>query len=123
MNLNDITAAPKPRQPARALIGTDATGVPVVLATDDGWLEEEVDNVGTNAEDVGIRGLEACIPAGLYLFTGHSRLTYDLESGKPDGSEWVGDLRPVRPEEVAELYAMEPPAPPSLEGPDDAHVV
>lgn len=104
----------KPKPVARALIGTDITGVPIILATDDWWLAEEVSNISTSAEEVGLVSLRDCSKPGLYLFTGHSELTYDWETGHPDGSDWVGEVRPVRPDEVAELYAMEPPLPPDI---------
>jgi len=103
VNLADVPGKPRPL--ARALIGTDLGGVWRILATDDFWLAKDVRNASTDAEELG---MGAGDKPGLYLFTGRCQLTYDYESGEPDGSEWVGELRPVRPEEVAELYAMVP---------------
>jgi hypothetical protein len=104
----NLADANKPSPLARALIGTDLGGVSRILATDDWWLAEDVNNVSTDAEEMG---MGAGDKPGLYLFTGRCQLTYDYESGQPDGSEWVGELRPVKPEEVAELYAMVPSEP------------
>ena len=101
----------KPKTIARALISTDATGAGVILSTDDWWLKEMVDELGNSAEEVGLCGNCDLGEPGLYLWTGHSQLTYDWESGQPDGHEWVGDLRPARLEEIAELYAMRPVGP------------
>jgi hypothetical protein len=99
-----------PRRPIRverALIGTDANGIPVILATDSEHIAADLACAGTSAEDVGLCGHLA---PGLYLWEGISKLSFSSwEAIAPDGTEYQGTLRPVKPEEVAELYAMEPP--------------
>ncbi len=102
----------------RALIGIDLRGVPTILATDGTWISELVSEISVSAEEIGLCGQgkdgkpdehDFTQGPGLYLFTGIAITTYDWESGKPDGSDWHGEIRPVRPEEIAELYAMKPP--------------
>jgi hypothetical protein len=93
----------------RVLIANDARGVPVILATDGELAGFMCREVGTGAEDAGIA---APARPGLFVFEGHGR--YEASSHEcPNDRDlvWYGELRPVRPEEVAELFAMTPPEP------------
>lgn len=95
----------------RALIGVDQRGVPVVLATDGAWVASDCENITTGAEDIGLADAGDFPAPGLYLWEGYGR----LENGGPwDGPlepevVYYGDVRPVAPEEVDELYKMRPP--------------
>ena len=95
----------------RALIGTDQRGAPVILATDGAWVGRDCEEVSTNAEDVGLVDVGDCREPGLYLWEGYGEVVND---GACDGPleptvKYTGTLRPVRPGEVAGLYAMAPP--------------
>jgi hypothetical protein len=97
--------------PARALIGTDQQGHLVVLATDSAWVAWDCEHVCTGAEDIGLASTRDCYPErGLYLWEGYSQIGYvgAWDCQEPD-TVYHGTVRRVRPEEVAELYAMTPP--------------
>jgi hypothetical protein len=95
----------------RALIGLDQQGVPIILATDGPWIASDCENIATGAEDVGLVDAGDFPHPGLYLWEGYGHL---VNGGAWDGPvepevEYVGTLRMVMPEEVAELYKMKPP--------------
>jgi hypothetical protein len=104
----------------RALIGTDACGAPIILATDSSGIRFDVSEISCLADDIGIRWDES-LPPGLYLWTGIRKM---IMCGHPLGAqEWdidyTGELRRVEPHEVSELYAMTAPDPYPMDGPDD----
>lgn len=95
----------------RALIGVDQRGVPVVLATDGEGIACDCDNVCTGAEDIGLLDGRDLPKPGLYLWTGTSKIEthqYGIDVYEPE-VVYTGTVRPVKPEEVEELYAMQPP--------------
>ncbi len=101
---------PQPSRRERALIGTDANGVAVILATDGGWIASTIEVSTTAAVDVGLVQDGARLAPGLYLWEGTGALGYEThEATVPTEVRFRGELRPVRPEEVAALYAMTPP--------------
>lgn len=107
----DLPTTPKPPEKGRALIGTDAHGAPVILATDSVVIFGCCEYICTGAEDVGLCAIKECLTPGLYLWEGEGRWEdtgSPWEPGEPE-MVWRGKLRPVKPEEVAELYAMTPP--------------
>jgi len=97
----------------RALIAVDAQGIPVILATDGAWITNDMDELGTDAQQVGlVVSKEIGIP-DLYLWEGTAEM---VNVGAPldpveMSVEYTGTLRRVQPEEVATLYAMTPPEP------------
>jgi hypothetical protein len=97
----------------RALIGTDATGGPIILATDGATVAFDCEEVSTNAEDIGLGRSKDFTEAGLYLWEGTAKMESGGAPWEPGEPEvvYTGTIRKVAPEEVAELYAMEPPEP------------
>lgn len=93
----------------RALIGTNVCGVPIVLATDGGTVFFMCKEVSTGCEDIGL--CDAALAPGLYLWEGEARTEVYGAPWDTQEPELVfdGTIRPVRLEEVAELYAMLPP--------------
>jgi hypothetical protein len=94
----------------RALIGTDVTGVPVILATDGPWVKAAVEATSASAEECGVVGVRECGEPGLYLWTG----TGQLETWGPDFNEpeavFDGEVRKLTAaDDLAALYAMTPP--------------
>ena len=90
----------------RALIAPIINGSPVVLATDGEWIASDCNEVGTYAEDIGIASPKDCPEPGLYLWTGFGQMTHD---GSKTNIDYHGELRRVRPDEVEELFRMQPP--------------
>jgi hypothetical protein len=101
----------------RALVGTDCRGSPIVLATDSGEIACSCEQVSSGAEDIGLVDDKDCPTPGLYLWEGTSRLETNRgapwEPAEPE-VVFTGTLRPVRPEEVAALYALTPPEEPEV---------
>lgn len=95
----------------RALIAVSVRGVPVVLATDSIWIANDCEEVSDSAEDIGLADAKDCPTPGLYLWEGTGKVVNDgTYDGPPEPTiHYEGTLRPVKPEEVAELYAMVPP--------------
>lgn len=103
----------------RALIARDQRGFLTVLATDGPWIAGDCENVSTGAEDIGLVDDRDCPGPGLFLFTGFGRVEH---GGAWDGAYepevvYHGTVRPVRPDEAAELFAMTPPDPAGFEVP------
>lgn len=94
----------------RALIAVGLSGSAAVVATDGDWIGTDVDNISDSADDVGLNYPSG--RPGLYLWTGTGRL---VDNSAPDmpyepDVEYSGTFRPVRPDELPELLAMEPPS-------------
>ncbi len=101
---------PQPSKRERALIGTDAEGTAIILATDGGWIASTIEVSTTAAADVGLVKDGAWLAPGLYLWEGAGALGYEThEATVPTEVRFRGSLRPVQPGEVAALYAMTPP--------------
>lgn len=92
--------------PERALLGTDVLGRLIVLATDGEWLANDCLEIGTHADDIGLT--DKVFPPGLYLWEGTASMEDSAYLLDPPDWETVyrGTIRPIRPEEVAGLYAM-----------------
>lgn len=99
----------------RALIAVDIRGTPVILATDGAWIGNDCENFTADAEELGIILPGKVPPRGLYLWTGTGTMVNHGAWDEPEElePEYTGTLRPVLPEEIAELYAMEPPESPA----------
>jgi hypothetical protein len=108
----------KQSQTERALIGTDARGSPIVLATDGPWIAADVENICSGAEDIGLVDARDLKEPGLYLWQGFGQIGLVSWDSNEVETEYIGMLRPVKPEEVAELYRMRPPEPPEEKSPD-----
>lgn len=90
----------------RAMIAKGIGGTEVILATDGPWIASDVENINDCNLDVGLCSLPDT--PGLYLFTGTAKTYVSGPNYEPE-TDWSGCVRPVKPEEVAELLAMEPP--------------
>jgi hypothetical protein len=102
----------------RSLLAVDILGTCRVLATDGQYTAECCQEVSSDAEEIGLLTDDHHIRMpGLYLISGTWVASRD-EFGKVDGYDFFEDLlRPVKPEELAELYAIEPEEPEPMEKP------
>lgn len=98
---------------ARILIAQSLARSGNVIATDSAWVAMEVDAISSYTDDLGILTPEENkSDPGIYLWEGTLEASFSqtFEGGcEPDGTEYTGTLRPIRPEELAELLAMSPP--------------
>lgn len=93
----------------RALITNDANGNGVVLATDGVAISFLCSEVCTNVEEIGLDQPDG---PGLFLWEGYCQseaVNYEYQSERE--LVWYGSLRPVKIEEIEELFKMEPPEP------------
>lgn len=94
----------------RALLGTDAGGIPIILATDSLQIAFDVREISSSAADLGLASTKEVAKSGLYLWEGYSSVeVYNGWEGSEPEVVYCGKLRPVLPEEVATLYALKPP--------------
>lgn len=103
----DLSRPEREKQNLRALIGTDANGAAVVLSTDSVDIKSFAKEVFSGAEDIGLVDSRDLTP-GLYLWEGVAELEHESCFKEPE-LNFYGDIRPVEPHEIADLYHMTPP--------------
>jgi hypothetical protein len=105
----------KPTPVERALLARDVRGVTTVLATDGSYTDWICEEVTSAAGDVGLPEIPDDQPPGLYLAEGRWK---PYASGPDYHTEFDfdGTVRPVTPDEVPGLFAMEPPTCPACGG-------
>lgn len=95
----------------RALVAVGICGGGCILATDGETIAFEIEQLGTCwVEDILGHDWFPDSP-GFYLWTGTGQLQAHMTTDGPTDPEleWDGNVRPVKPEELAELLAMRPP--------------
>lgn len=103
---------------AKALVAVGLGGTNTVIATNDPTLEWECDEIADNCDDLGLG--DGRLQPGLYLFEFTSSIAvWRNGAGEDDAGTDYKDCvtRPVKPEELAELLALE--APDDGKGEDD----
>jgi hypothetical protein len=99
----------------RALLALDAAGIPRVLATDSANIAFDFEDLGTDAEEIGVVSAKDIGP-GLWLWEGTVQVR-DVRGFEDLHPEWVADYQgkatrlELFDERLPELFAMTPPEP------------
>lgn len=96
--------------PCKALIAYGMNGTAVVIATDNRWLAEEIDNIPSDGgEDLGLTA-DGNEKAGLWLFEGEGTwiVSHDQEGFKDVDLEWEGTEVQAKTEDLPALLSMKP---------------
>lgn len=100
----------------RALLATDIAGVVRVLATDHPAIAFDAEQIGTDADEIGLVGARQVPHEALILWEGESRLDYEAwDAPYPTEVVYTGEWRLVQPGELLDLYRMRAPWPPDAD--------